>query len=111
MDVRRLARLFAGRARPAPPVATDQTSIEALYAAVRIAGSGGDLAVTAAQTLEVIKATTRMDAGTLFRLDRATDTLHLMAHHAVRPEHVDALRVRPVEESNLREAIRTGRPT
>ncbi len=45
----------------------------------------------------------------MFRFDRATDTLHLMAHRGVRPEHLDALQVRPVEESLLRDAIRTGR--
>jgi len=103
-----------GPAAPAPspgvpPAAATDPSIEALYAAARIVGGGGDLAVTAAQTLEAIQATTRMDAGTLFRLDRATDTLHLMAHHGIRPEHVDALRVRPVAESHLREAIESGR--
>jgi GAF domain-containing protein/ActR/RegA family two-component response regulator len=97
----------AGEARePASPV--DQ--INALYAAARILGSGADLPVIAAQTLEVIQTTTGMDAGTMVRLDRATDTLHLIAHRGLRHEHVDPLRVRRVEESALRDAVRTGRP-
>ena len=84
-------------------------SIQALYAAVRIIGSGADLAVSGQQTLEVVQATTRMDAGTMFRLDRTTDTLVLIASTGVRPEHLDALRERPVDESALAEAVRTGR--
>jgi GAF domain-containing protein/ActR/RegA family two-component response regulator len=91
---------------PGSPAAS---SIEALYAAARIIGSGADLPVIAAQTLEVIQTTTRMDAGTMFRFDRATDTLHLIAHCGIRAEHVEPLRVRRVEESALRDAIRTGR--
>src|SRR5207244_4865880 len=85
-------------------------SIQALYAAARIIGTGDDLAVSGEQVLEVVQTTTRMDAGTMFRLDRATDTLVLMAQTGVPSEHLDALRVRPVEESALRVAVRSGRP-
>ncbi len=87
----------AGEARE--PATSTVSQINALYAAARILGSGADLPVIAAQTLEVIQTTTRMDAGTMVRLDRATDTLHLIAHRGIRDEHVEPLRVRRVEES------------
>jgi GAF domain-containing protein len=92
----------------APSSAPSQ--LNALYAAARILGSGADLPVIAAQTLEVIQTTTRMDAGTVVRLDRATDTLHLIAQRGMRDEHVEALRVRRVDDSALRDAIRTAHP-
>jgi GAF domain-containing protein/CheY-like chemotaxis protein len=85
-------------------------SIQALYAAARIIGSGDDLAVSGERVLEVVQTTTRMDAGTMFRLDRTTGTLVLIAHRGIPPEHLDALRVRPVEESALRVALRSRRP-
>ena len=81
-----------GEARP---------SIHALYAAARIIGSGDDLAVSGQQVLEVMLTTTRMDAGTMFRLDRATDTLVLIAQSGVSPEHLDALRVRQIGRAHV----------
>ena len=83
-------------------------SFEALYTATRIISSGTDVAVSGEQTLDVLRAAIRMDAGTMFRLDGAQRALVLVAASGVSPEHIEPLRVRPIEESALREAIRTG---
>ena len=108
---RKPGRRNGTRVERTPRVPKPASAIESLYAAARIIGSGENLTVIAERTLEVIQTTTQMDAGTMFRFDRASDTLRLIAYRGLHPDHVDALRVRPVEDSALREAVRTARST
>jgi GAF domain-containing protein/CheY-like chemotaxis protein len=83
--------------------------LEALYAVAEAIGSADDLAATAERTLEVVCGVARMDFGGIFRLDEAAQTLTLVAHRGLSPEDVERLRVRPLDESHVGEAARTGR--
>jgi GAF domain-containing protein/CheY-like chemotaxis protein len=113
------------RARPRPepapaaagplPVAAEASDIrrsrelEVLHAVVVATGSGDDLVLTAERTLEVVCDVAGIHFGGVFRFDRATQTLGLIAHRGLEPEDVDRLRLRSLDRSHVGEVIRTGR--
>jgi len=72
-------------------------------------GSGVDLAVTAEQALDVVRAVARMDAGVVYRLDGARARLELVASRGLGPDEIARVRVRPLAEGPAGEAARTGR--
>src|SRR2546426_10553379 len=84
--------------------------LEALHAVVVATGSGDDLALTAERTLEVVCGVARIHFGGVFRFDRATQTLVLIAHRGLLPDDVERLRVRSLDQSHVGEVIRAGRP-
>jgi GAF domain-containing protein/CheY-like chemotaxis protein len=92
----------AGEGRP-------RRQLEALYAVAHTMGSGDDLAITAEQTLDVVCSVARIAIGGVFRLDEADQTLTLVAHRGLSPDDVERLRVRPLDQSHVGEAVRTGR--
>ncbi|MGH7355906.1 MAG: GAF domain-containing protein [Candidatus Rokuibacteriota bacterium] len=83
-------------------------ALEALYTAARTMASG-DLATTVEQTLDMLCAVSRMDFGGVFRYDAEAEVLTLVAHRGLTPEDVEELRVRPIAQSHVGEAVRTGR--
>ena len=83
--------------------------LEALRAAARTMASGGDLATTVEQTLELLCAVSGMEFGGVFRYHPGVETLTLVAHRGLSPEDVETLRERPIARSYVGEAVRTGR--
>jgi GAF domain-containing protein len=84
--------------------------LEALHAVVVATGRGDDLALTAERTLEVVCGVAQVPFGGVFRFDRATQTLVLIAHRGLLPDDVERLRVRSLDQSHVGEVIRVGRP-
>jgi GAF domain-containing protein len=84
--------------------------LEALHAVVVATGRGDDLALTAERTLEVVCSVAHVPFGGVFRFDRATQTLELIAHRGLLPDDVERLRVRSLDQSHVGEVIRVGRP-
>jgi GAF domain-containing protein len=100
-----------GPAREAEPRDTRHRSeLEALHAIVVATGRGDDLALTAERTLEVVCGVAHVAFGGVFRFDRATQTLVLIAHRGLLPDDVERLRVRSLDQSHVGEVIRVGRP-
>jgi len=83
--------------------------LEVLHAVVVATGSGDDLVLTAERTLEVVCDVAGIHFGAVFRFDRATQTLGLIAHRGLEPEDVDRLRRRSLDQSHVGEVVRTGR--
>jgi GAF domain-containing protein len=109
----------AKRAHPraAPPRASAEASdkrrsreLEVLHAVVVATGSGDDLVVTAERTLEVVCDVAGIHFGGVFRFDRASQTLGLIAHRGLEPDDVERLRLRSLDQSHVGEVILTGRP-
>ncbi len=97
---------------PAAAEASDMRrsrELEVLHAVVVATGSGDDLVLTAERTLEVVCDVAGIHFGGVFRFDRATQTLGLIAHRGLEPEDVDRLRLRSLDRSHVGEVIRTGR--
>jgi GAF domain-containing protein/ActR/RegA family two-component response regulator len=84
--------------------------LEALHAIAVSAGRGDDLVLTAERTLEVVCRVARIDYGGVFRFDRATRTLVLVAHRGLQPADIASLQVRPIDQSHIGEVVHTGRP-
>jgi GAF domain-containing protein len=84
--------------------------LEALHAIVVATGRGDDLALTAERTLEVVCGVAHVPFGGVFRFDRATQTLTLIAHRGLLPDDVERLRVRSLDQSHVGEVIRVGKP-
>jgi len=82
--------------------------LEALYAVAVATGSGEDLVGAAERTLEVVCGVARMAFGGLFRFDPVAQALVLVAHRGLSPEDVAELRVRPLDQSHVGEAVRVG---
>jgi GAF domain-containing protein len=83
--------------------------LEVLHAVVLATGSGDDLVLTAERTLEVVCDVAGIHFGGVFRFDRATQTLGLIAHRGLEPDDVERLRLRTLDRSHVGEVIRTGR--
>ena len=102
----------AGSRAAAAPPGTDMRrsrELEVLHAVVVATGSGDDLVLTAERTLEVVCDVAGIHFGGVFRFDRATQTLGLIAHRGLEPDDVDRLRLRTLDRSHVGEVIRTGR--
>jgi GAF domain-containing protein len=100
-----------GPAREADPRDSRRSrELEALHAVVVATGRGDDLALTAERTLEVVCGVAHVPFGGVFRFDRATQTLVLVAHRGLLPDDVERLRVRSLDQSHVGEVIRVGRP-
>jgi GAF domain-containing protein len=105
--------------RPTPPLVaapepTDtqrSRELELLHAVVVATGTGDDLVLTAERTLEVVCDVTGINFGGVFRFDRATQTLALIAHRGLDPDDVERLRQRTLDQSHVGEVIRSGRAT
>jgi GAF domain-containing protein len=117
-DSRKDRPLKRTRSRPAPPpapVAADASErrrsreLEVLHAVVVATGSGDDLVQTAERTLEVVCDVAGIHFGGVFRYDRATQGLGLIAHRGLDPDDVDRLRHRSLDSSHVGEVMRTGR--
>jgi GAF domain-containing protein len=108
-----------GRPRPAagpgprpdsPRVALERRNreLEALNAVFSTMSRGGDLATTAAETLEVVRGLARMDVGAIYRLDHDGKRLVLEGQSGFDPRHLDRARTRPLDGSHVGVAARTG---
>ena len=101
------------RAAPGAAEAPDQRrsrELEVLHAVVVATGSGVDLTLTVERTLEVVCDVARIHFGGVFRFDRATQTLALIAHRGLEPDDVERLRLRSLDQSHVGEVIRSGHP-
>jgi GAF domain-containing protein len=98
------------RAAKAPEAPDKRRSreLEVLHAVVVATGSGDDLVLTAERTLEVVCDVAGIHFGGVFRFDRATQTLGLIAHRGLEPVDVEHLRLRSLDQSHVGEVIRTG---
>jgi GAF domain-containing protein/CheY-like chemotaxis protein len=95
-------------AAPETPDKRRSRELEVLHAVVVATGSGDDLVLTAHRTLEVVCDVAGIHFGGVFRFDRATQTLGLIAHRGLDPADVERLRVRSLDRSHVGEVIRTG---
>ncbi|HSE05219.1 MAG TPA: GAF domain-containing protein [Methylomirabilota bacterium] len=106
------ARPPAGaRRRPDNPrVALERRNreLEALNAVFSTMSRGGDLASTAAETLEVVRGLARMDVGAIYRLDYDGNRLVLEGQSGLDPRHLDRARTRPLDGSHVGVAASTG---
>src|SRR5262249_35823827 len=84
--------------------------LEALHPGAVASRRGDELALTARRTREVVCGVAHVDFGGVFRFDRATQTLVLIAHRGLQPDDVERLRVRSLDQSHVGEVIRLGRP-
>src|SRR3989442_14406222 len=82
--------------------------LEAVYSVAVATGTGDDLVVAAERMLEVACGVARMAVGGLFRFDPAARALALVAHRGLSPKDAAELRVRPLDESHVGEAVRAG---
>jgi GAF domain-containing protein/anti-sigma regulatory factor (Ser/Thr protein kinase) len=82
--------------------------LEALNAVFSTMSRGGDLATTAAETLEVVRELARMDIGAIYRLDQDGNRLVMEGQVGFDPRHVDRVRSRPLDGSHVGVAARTG---
>ncbi|HEV8583491.1 MAG TPA: GAF domain-containing protein [Methylomirabilota bacterium] len=110
--------LFATRRRgpatpraAATPAATGGRELKALYEAAVLVGSGTELEATVTQTLAVICAVARIDLGMVYRVDRASGRLALVAHYAIPPRYMDFLQTRSIEGTRIGQTARTGEHT
>jgi GAF domain-containing protein/ActR/RegA family two-component response regulator len=83
--------------------------LEALNAVAATIGRSADLVTTAEETLEVVRGLARMDLGAVYRLDRGTGSLVLLAHRGMGPEEIALCRIRPLDASLIGDAVRAGR--
>jgi GAF domain-containing protein/CheY-like chemotaxis protein len=83
--------------------------LEALNAISVTIGRGADLATTAEETLEVVRGLAGMDVGAVYRLDAAASELVMLAQSGFDPQYVERFRVRPLGDTHMGEAARTGR--
>ena len=95
-------------AAPEPPDKRRSRELEVLHAVVVATGSGDDLVLTAERTLEVVCDVTGIHFGGVFRFERTTQTLGLIAHRGLEPIDVERLRLRTLDDSHVGEVIRTG---
>jgi GAF domain-containing protein len=109
----------AGRSRPpagsGPPVVSPRVALErrnreleALNAVFATMSRGSDLATTAGETLEVMRALARTDVGVIYRLDHDSSQLVLEGQSGIDPRYLDRSRNRPLEGSHMGDAVRTG---
>src|SRR5215475_14859986 len=71
--------------------------LEVLHSVVVATGSGDDLVLTAERTLEVVCDVAGIHFGGVFRFDRVTQTLGLIAHRGLDPVDVEHLRLRSLD--------------
>ena len=103
-----------GAAAGSSPSAADTGSnreVQALYATAVAVGSGTELEATATQTLAVICTVARVDVGMIYRVDRASGRLALIAHHGIPPRYVEFSLARDIERTRIGEVARTGQHT
>ena len=82
--------------------------LEVLHSVVVATGSADDLVQTAERTLEVVCDVARIHFGGVFRYDRDTQTLGLIAYRGLEPDTVERLRLRALDQSHVGEVIRAG---
>jgi GAF domain-containing protein/CheY-like chemotaxis protein len=107
-DARPPVKPAAAVAVPETPNRRQSRELEVLHAVVVATGSGDDLVLTAERTLEVVCDVAEINFGGVFRFDRATQTLGLIAHRGLEPVDVERLRLRTLDASHVGEVIRTG---
>jgi GAF domain-containing protein/ActR/RegA family two-component response regulator len=91
--------------------ASSRRELQALYDAAVAVGSGTELESTATQTLDVICTVARIDLGMVYRVDRASGRLALVAHYGIPPRYMDFLRTREIERTRVGQTARTGEHT
>ena len=94
---------------PSGPTSAHSRELDALHAAAVTMGSSGDLIATAEQTLDLVLGVAGERIGMVYRLDRATERLVLVAHRGLTAELADRLRERGLDGSHTGEAVRTRR--
>jgi GAF domain-containing protein/ActR/RegA family two-component response regulator len=99
----------ARRSDTAAEITRRNRELEALNAVALSMGRTADVAATAGEMLDVVRALAQMDVGGVHQLDPADGTFTLIAHRGLAPEFAAQLRVRPVAGSYIGEAARTGR--
>ncbi|HEV8472752.1 MAG TPA: GAF domain-containing protein [Methylomirabilota bacterium] len=109
---RRTSIVTAAPAGP-PATAAERRSreLEAFYAAAVAMGSSTDLETTVTRSLEVICSVAQIDVGMVYRMDRATGRLTLVAHHGIAAQDVEIFRSSAMEDTRIGQAARTGEYT
>jgi GAF domain-containing protein len=108
---RRPARAAGGGPVPDSPrlsLERRNRELEALNAVFSTMSRGGDLATTAAETLEVVRELARMDVGAIYRLDAEGNRLVMEGQVGFDPRHLERARSRPLDGSHVGVAARTG---
>ena len=100
-----------GEASAAATPPTSSRELQALYAAAVAVGSGTELESTATQTLDVICTVARIDLGMVYRVDRDTGRLALVAHYGIPPRYMEFLKTRAIERTRIGQTARTGEYT
>jgi GAF domain-containing protein/ActR/RegA family two-component response regulator/anti-sigma regulatory factor (Ser/Thr protein kinase) len=105
------AALSASRPSAAPTASGSSRELQALYATALAVGSGTELESTATQTLDVLCTVARVDLGMVYRVDRASGRLVLVAHHGIPARYMEFSRMRDIERTPIGEVARTGEYT
>jgi GAF domain-containing protein/ActR/RegA family two-component response regulator len=103
-------RASAASSTPAA-AASSRRELQALYDAAVAVGSGTELESTATQTLDVICTVARIDLGMVYRVDRTSGRLALVAHYGIPPRYMDFLTTREIERTRIGQTARTGEHT
>ena len=109
---RRRAAEFMAEPEPSDPdveLARRNRELEALNAVALSMGRAADVAATAGEMLDVVRAFAQMEMGGVHQLDPGGGTLTLIAQRGLTPEFAAHIRVRPVDGSFVGDAARTGR--
>jgi GAF domain-containing protein/ActR/RegA family two-component response regulator len=97
--------------RPSAAAAGSSRELQALYATALAVGSGTELESTATQTLDVLCTVARVSLGMVYRVDRASGRLVLVAHHGIPARYMEFSRTRAIERTRIGEVARTGEHT
>ena len=95
-------------ASPFSTVVSGRRELQALYATALAVGNANELESTATQTLDVLCTVARMNVGMVYRVDRASGRLVLIAHHGIPPRYMELSRARDMERTRIGQVARTG---
>jgi GAF domain-containing protein/ActR/RegA family two-component response regulator len=89
-------------------VSGSSRELQALYATALAVATGTELESTATQTLDLLCTVARVDVGMVYRVDRASARLVLVAHHGIPARYLEFLRTRDIGRTRIGEVARTG---
>ena len=85
--------------------------LEALNAVAATLNRSIDLIPAVEETLEVVRRVTETDVAALYQADEGSETLSLIAQRGLSPKLAESFGVRPIQDSSLGRAMKTGLPT
>src|SRR5262249_47454671 len=93
---------------PFSTVVSGRRELQALYATALAVGNANELESTATQTLDVLCTVARMNVGMVYRVDRASGRLVMVADHGIPPRYMELSRARDMERTRIGQVARTG---